>query len=166
MRSAYLNIWHSSKHTLTTSVMARDLKKMFENSCPSYSLWFERFVQGMHKRMGDESHQDQAITLEVIHRLIEDLEKDYRDNAEIDKREHIANLTIFVLAVFMATRRGEELFKLNLGETRKFFLESTVNTKQLHIVLPLRGRFKGETGESFYFVTVTSKSDSGLQIGV
>ena len=58
------------------------------------------------------------------------------------------------------------MFKLNLDDTRKFFLESTGNVKQPLIVLPLRGRFKGETGESFYFVAGTSKSDSGLQIGV
>ena len=106
MRSAYLNIWHSSKHTLTTSVMARDLKNMFETPCSSYSLRFERFVQGIHKRMGDESHQDQAITLEVIHRLVEVLEKYYRSNVENEKREHISNQAVFILAAFLATLRG------------------------------------------------------------
>ena len=37
---------------------------------------------------------------------------------------------------------------------------------QPHIVLPLRKRFKGGTGESFHFVAVTSKRNSGLQIEV
>ena len=34
-----------------------------------------------------------------------------------------------------------------------------------HAVLPLRGRFKGEIGESFHFVSVTAKIKSGLVIG-
>ena len=33
------------------------------------------------------------------------------------------------------------------------------------MILPLRGRFKGESGESYHLVVVTAKSNSGLQIG-
>ena len=96
----------------------------------------------MHKRMGDEVHQDQAITLEMIYRLVDNLEKDYRDSGGNEKREHIANQAVFMLAAFLAAIRGEEVCKLNLGETRKFFLESTGNVKQPYIVIPLCGRFK------------------------
>ena len=53
MRSAFSNMWHASKFTLTTNVMAKDTRKIYVTSCPSYSLWFERFIVGMHKRMGD-----------------------------------------------------------------------------------------------------------------
>ena len=73
---------------------------------------------------------------------------------------------MFIIAVFLAALRGKKVFKFNLSETRKFFLESMGNVKQPHIVLPLRGRFKDETGESFHFAAVTSKSNSGFQIGV
>ena len=40
LRSAFSNIWHASRQTLTTSVMARDLKKTYVTSCPIYGLWF------------------------------------------------------------------------------------------------------------------------------
>ena len=56
LRSAFSNIWHASRQTLTTSVMDRDLKKTYVTSCPTYGLWFKRFVIGMHKRVGDEVH--------------------------------------------------------------------------------------------------------------
>ena len=48
--------------------MAKDTRKTYVTSCPSYSLWFERFIVGMHKRMGDVVHQDKAVTLEVLHK--------------------------------------------------------------------------------------------------
>ena len=38
MRSAFSNWFHASKFTITTSVMARDVRKTYVTSCPSYSL--------------------------------------------------------------------------------------------------------------------------------
>ena len=67
---------------------------------------------------------------------------------------------MFIIAVFLAALRGKKVFKFNLSETRKFFLESMGNVKQPHIVLPLRGKYKGGTRENFHFVSVTCKSDS------
>ena len=77
LTSAYSNIWHSSRQTLTISVMAKDIKKQYVTSCPTYGLWFEGFILGVHKRMGDEVHQDQAITLAVVYKLVEDLKLDF-----------------------------------------------------------------------------------------
>ena len=71
MRSAYSNVWHASRYTLTTSVMTRDARNTYVTSCPSSSLWFERFIVGIHKRMEDKDHQDKAVTLEVIHKLMQ-----------------------------------------------------------------------------------------------
>lgn len=72
-----------------------------------------------------EVHQDQAVTLELVHRLIKDLEKNSQDDVRNDKREYIANQADFKLVVFLAALREEKVFKLNLGETRIFFLQST-----------------------------------------
>ena len=50
------SIMHASNFTLNTSVMARDVRKTYVISCPSYLLWFERFMMGMDKNMRDEIH--------------------------------------------------------------------------------------------------------------
>ena len=57
------------------------------------------------------------------------------------------------------------MLKLVLGEARDFLLEARSNRAHPRVVLPLRGKFKGEIGESFHFVAVTAKSNSGLAIG-
>ena len=116
LRSAFSNIWHTSRETLTTSVMARDLRKTYITSCPSYCLWFERFMFGTHKRIGDEVHQNQAISLEVIHMLVDDLEKEFSKSKDERKKEYLSDLAVFILAYFLAGLRGEETFKLLLGE--------------------------------------------------
>ena len=165
MRSAFSNCWHASRFTLTTSVMARDTRKTYVTSCPSYSLWFERFIFGMHKRMGDVVHQDKAVTLDVVHKVIEGLEVDYLEERNDGAKEKIADVAVFVLASFLAALRGEETLKIVLGETKEFYKEGQSHGNHKHVILPLRGRFKGESGESYHLVVVTAKSNSGLQIG-
>ena len=71
---------------------------------------------------------------------------------------------IFILAAFLVALKEEEVCKLVLGEVRTYFVEARRNTKLPHVVLSLRGRFKGETGETFHFVVVTAKIISGLGI--
>ena len=66
-------------------------------------------------------------------------------------------MAVFVLASFLVDLRGEETLKLVIGETRDYIDEAENHYKLKHIVLPLRGRFKGESGEGFHFVAVTTK---------
>jgi hypothetical protein len=34
-------------------VMAKDTRKLVVTKCPTYGEFFERFVKGMHKRIGE-----------------------------------------------------------------------------------------------------------------
>lgn len=115
--------------------------------------------------MGDEVHQDQAITLVVMHKLIKGLEFDFARNTSNEEKEGIADQAVFVLAAFLAALREEEVFKLVLSEARNYLPEGRNNRIHPHVVLPLRGRFKEETGENFHFVVVTARSNSRLSIG-
>ena len=122
--------------------MARNLKKTYVTSCPTYGLWFERFVVGMHKRMGDEVYQNQAVILGVVHLLVEGLERDFLASKTEEEKDSLVDQAVFILAAFLAALRGEEVFKLVLGEMRTYFAAARRNTKLSHVVLPLRGRFK------------------------
>lgn len=119
----------------------------------------------MHKRMGDEVHQEKDIPLAVIHKVVNSLETEYDSRRSDGERETIVNIAVFVLASFLEALRGEKTLKIVLGETRNYFQENQCNLQHKHVVLPLRGRFKGEDGEGFHFVAVSSKTDSGLRIG-
>ena len=56
------------------------------------------------------------------------------------------------------------MLKLVLGEMRTYVNEARRISTFPRVVLPLRGRFKGETEETFPFVVVTGESNSGLEI--
>ena len=87
MKSAFSNMWDVSKLTLTTSLMAKDIRKTYVTSCPSYLLWFERLIIGMDIRMSDMAHPDKAVTLEVLDKLVEGLEKDYLEGENYQEKE-------------------------------------------------------------------------------
>lgn len=71
-------------------------------SCPVYSLWFERFMVVMHKRVGDKVRQDKGVTLEVLYRIIEELEENFLEAKTDNVRSELCGMAIFVLALFLA----------------------------------------------------------------
>ena len=77
MRSVFSNVWYASTRTLKTSILARHVKNNYVSSYPMYSLWFDRFMLGLYKRIRNMVRQDNAMTLNVIYRLVEDLEGEF-----------------------------------------------------------------------------------------
>ena len=83
---------------------------------------------------------------------------------KIDReKEKIVDTAVFVLSSFLAKLRGEETLRIVLGESREFLEEGEANGKHSHVVLPLRGRFKGENGEGCHLVVVSARTKSRLQ---
>ena len=120
---------------------------------------------GMYKCMGDEVYQYKVVTLDVVHKLVDELESDYKSSKDWEEQWHLVDQAVFILVVFLTALRGEDLFKLVLGVVRDYFKKATGNEKIPRIVLPMKGIFKGETGENFYCLVVTACSRSGLRIG-
>ena len=60
LQSAYSNIYNASSSLSNVAVMAKKTRKVFSTDCPTYGYWFERFMKGCHKRMGDEVNSDYA----------------------------------------------------------------------------------------------------------
>ena len=64
---------------------------------------------------------------------------------------------------FSSFERGGD-FENKSGGRMYYCAETEKNMKHKHVVLPLRGRFKQENGESCHFVTISTLTNSGLNI--
>jgi hypothetical protein len=62
-RSCFSNIYQASVDGQQASVMAKDTRKLMVTKCPTYGEFFERFVKGMHKRMGEIVKPDRALRM-------------------------------------------------------------------------------------------------------
>jgi len=70
---------------------------------PSNSLWFRRFMKGMHKPMGDVWIPDRPITIGKVLAAFEILEEDWRQMKEIgDLRgmEKVVLTAVMIIAGF------------------------------------------------------------------
>jgi len=159
-RSAFSNVFHASLEGQQAAVMARDTKKMFVTKCPTYGEFFERFVRGLHKRMGEIVRPDRAISIEVMKELCNqlDLEWDEGYRSKFD----LATEAAFYLIAFCGALRGEEVPKVDLYGAVKHWEEGEIGELK-HVVVPLTGRFKGETGENYHLLCFVDVTSHGLE---
>ena len=164
LRSGFANAWGASQHALTMGVMARDKMKTFVTQCPTFSLWFERFISGMHSRMGDIRRPDTAISGKVMHQLMKRVDVDFYDTEDVLLQRFVIRAGYFFLAAYLGSLRGEEVPRV----LRKHFCELNVEalaSTTPHRVLPLYGRFKNDKGvPRCYLFRITAKSKSGLNM--
>ena len=158
-RGAISSYWHGSVEGMRTSVLAKEEKKLMLTDSPTYSLWFERFIRGMHNRMGDDIRPDEGVDIELLHYMLNTLQECLDNTEDAGGRKRIIQLGFYLSATFSAGLRGNELFNLNL----KGLLEHDQEASELgHVILPLLGRFKGETGLNYHLIPIAGVTTSGI----
>ena len=101
-------------------------------------------------------HQDKTVTLEVLYKIVEGLEKKYLVEENDREKKKIVDTVVFVLCIFSSGSRGEEILRVVLEESRYFLEGGETHRNHNHVVLLLRGIFKGENGEGYHLVVVVT----------
>jgi hypothetical protein len=162
-------LWEVSVHSKGETVMIKDMSKSYVTSNPVKSQWYERFMSGMHKRMGDSVKQDEAIGIEQMLALMEIFERDWKKVMK-DKRRtqdqvrEILFPALFSVLAYCGALRGEEVPLMDLEATKEFTscgLAHPDESKR-HGVIALHGRFKNELGENCHLMPVVQITNSGL----
>jgi hypothetical protein len=167
LRSVYSNVYHASACQQTgLTVMAQNTSKIWVTNCPSYGYWFERFMRGVHKRMGEEVRSDHALSVKVLHKILGHLDRDWLGARTIEVRKEIVEIAFFLVAGFCLGLRGEEVVKLDISGFLTYFEAGRDHPVHSHVMVPLLGRFKGETGERWHLLPIVWKTKSGIEAGV
>jgi hypothetical protein len=149
--------------------MVRDMLKSCVTNNPVKSQWHERFLLGMHKRMGDKVKQDEAISIDQMVALMGVFERDWENVMKDTRRtsnqvREILFPALFSVLAYCGALRGEELPLMDLEASRDFTasgLEHPVESKK-HGVIALHGRFKNELGEKCHLMPIVQVTNSGL----
>jgi hypothetical protein len=166
MKSMYSNLWHAILHALSRTTAVRGMTKTIQSASPTNTDWFERFMKGMHRRTGDCSRPDQAISIELLlefHRRLEEELQDARAKKDKPREREVILLGAFSTIGFAAGLRGEETVLTDLGGLRWYWKEAMTHSTP-HVPLALRGRFKGELGEQWHYMPLALTSASGIEI--
>ena len=57
-------------------------------------------MMGIHKQMSDMVKQNKAVTLDVIHKLVEGHKRYFLSKQELASKENISDAAVFILASF------------------------------------------------------------------
>ena len=117
------------------------------SSSPTHSLFHSRFIQGLEERMGKEIRQQKGLAPEVLRPILEMYEMDLK---KIEPGSEVWRLTIMAGSYFAllygGSLRGNEGLMLEAQGLCKHISTGKEHTKP-HVLAPLLGRFKSETGE-------------------
>ena len=167
MRSAYLSAHEASPNRcLDNGCFKTDKGQIFSLiDSPTQSRLFVMFLQGCEKRMGRLVKQDMGISLEMLIELL-DLYEVELSNVKVTKerkRMIIVCAGSFVI-LFTGALRGGEVFMTEASEFVKRRDDGRNLAVNGHVVIPLMGRFKNETGERNLVVVLANVTNGGLQV--
>ena len=171
IRTGYVNCFECQPlQVLDTKTLKNDRGQFLTQvQSPTQSKLFRMFIRGCEKRMGRLVKQDLGLSIEVLLEMMKRLDMKL-GNADLNfdtKRKFIVGGAAFVILWAGALRGGEvllleasELVKRRKDGTGEVFEKDGLG----HVVIPLMGRFKGETGERNLILVLSNETSSELNV--
>ena len=145
LRSALNNAWETSseaENELTFCIQGKH--GMRTSRAVGRSYWYCRFDDGLHRRLGDQVVQDEAISSKVMVEMMKILETRFQKDASDCE---VVEAGTFFLIAYLGGLRGNEVPMANLGAMRK--LRKTTLKFQAefpHAPVVLQGVMKSRSG--------------------
>jgi hypothetical protein len=138
LRLAYSNLYHASADgSGSMATLGRDSAKTFLSTCPSHSLWFERFAKGCLQRMGQEIRQNLAMSIRVLLALLDLLEREWQADPTLHGKEVKVYLGAFSVIAYGGLFRGNEVFLTNLYGLSKYTQNPLFENGSRYVIIPL-----------------------------
>ena len=164
-RSCFSNLYHASAvGSSAMSSLGRDTVKSFLTDCPTQSLWFERFSRGCLYRMGEVVKQDLAISIDVMLCMMNLFDEAWLRSTDPWDKSEIAAVALYCMIAFCGSFRGHEVFLVDLFGLLKYHALAQNDVSMNYCVVPLLGKYKGETGERYHLTPLAAITRSGLNL--
>ena len=173
-RSAFSNVYFASSESeeFGTVLASGDRSSGQITKCPTHSFWFTRWSKGCQTRMGFILKQNKATSIGLVKALVKDFKFmiSLSDTASWERRRLCFGLAYTVIA-FCASLRGSEGLLVDFGTLKSNLENGNYDQKVArkkgvppHVIIPLRGRFKGEAGERCHLMPLTNCTSSNINI--
>lgn len=164
-RSSFFTSWQVSQAAHGTLLASTDSAGQFSRlgACPTQSLWFDKFLQGCRKRMGQLVIQDKAISVELLLAVVEAMDRRLRNSSSVDEKAWWVAVGTYCTISFVVSLRGPEGFMLDLGALRLYLDQGRDDEECPFVTIPLLGKFKGEDHHRQHLLFSAAETASGLQ---
>jgi hypothetical protein len=167
--SVVTNVTQAGVGGLGDSVGAYERNRTWISSVATHQFWYSRFMNGVHKRVGEVRKPDEIITIEVLHAVDKILEKEWAKAKTQEAKRKICEIGAWMMGGFCTGLRGEEMLLVDLLGTatsvRKLMRDEAADPHFKFIVI---GRTKGvqQDGKKFGIPCVKVTKGTGLRPGV
>jgi hypothetical protein len=161
-RSCYSNQVRAAREANCTPLVLADNKgsryqRLAINPCGS--LWFQRFMLGCSKRMGQDWRPNQAIGIQMMHRLLQGVEDRARDSISVEDRHKWVMAGAYFCICFVLSFRSPEGLMADLKGLLKHR-----DPESDKVVVPLLGRFNGEHHAKQHLLISCATTGSGIRV--
>jgi hypothetical protein len=164
VRSFYSNYAHACVGGMGASFTSDDGSGGRISNSPTNHMWFQRFTQGCHRRMGDLWLPNRAVSRHELVACFEILEERWKIfEADLVGLDKVSSTACIIIAGYHGGLRGEEINRVNAGGMSFYWKEATEG-RDVHIPLMLSGRFKKEVGEKYFCQPLAPTTDSGRNL--
>ena len=120
-------------------------------------------MRGVDLRVGSKSRPDQAIRIEVMKLLMDNMEEELKREVSMLETRDLNKKGDHFMIFFVALLRGIDGFMVNVSGFRHY--TGRVREENLdHVVIPVMGRFKGGTGSRHHLQAIVNKTASKFKV--
>jgi hypothetical protein len=116
-RSCITNVSQAGVGAMGDSVGANERKKIWILSVVTHTFWFDRFMTGLHRRVGEIKKQDWPIPIDALHAVDKILEEEWSRATTLTGQKRIAEMGVWYTSGFTSGLRGEEMLIIELAGT-------------------------------------------------
>ena len=116
--------------------------------------------------MGEEVWSDFALSIMVLHKILGHLDREWGEARTNEARKGVAEIAMFLIAGFCLGLRGEEVVEMDIAGFLTYYEAGRSHLAHPHVMVPLLGRFKGETGERWHLLPIVWRTLSGIEAGI
>jgi hypothetical protein len=167
LRAGYINALDAGPaRCLDNRVFKSDKGQLFSLiSGATQSKLFMMFMKGCEKRMGRLVKQDLGISFEMLQEILKIYEDELLDENVPNKRKRFIVVCSGAFVILWAgALRGGEIFMLESSEFVRRRDDGRNKERDGHVIIPLMGRFKNETGERNLLMVLANITNGGLDI--
>ena len=167
LRSAYANAYQAGPQVVQRNLLLKGPRgnSFALTNSPTDSLVFRMFMMGCEKRMGRLVIQELGFSVEVVKAMLAMWDEELESaNVNVRRKRDLVVVGGALVILVGGALRGGEVLLLEASELVKRRLDGKNHEDHPHVVIPLMGRFKNETGERNMLLALASRTSSGIEI--
>jgi len=161
LRTAYSNFYKSSSMNAWSSLSLESSEGANKqvSKCPTNSIWFTKFMNGLGSRMGEIHKPNLALSTAIIKKMTVVLKEEIGNSKDKTERFNLIVFGFYIVISYVLSLRGSEGLMVDLSTLIKGFKE-----KKEYLLIGLKGKIKGETIERNHLFPCSKVTSSGLEV--